>query len=165
MSYDYPIKQKEIIMTTIDSSVYIRRNKLRRIFETEFLKINNAINKACKEAGLEAFFIKYSPHLLDRAIQREIDEQYVFDLFGKITPHVKEIVEFLEMKPLPEVEAQIDPSVNYRPLRLEITDKNLWLGMTVNPALPGKSPTMCCRMAFVNSNRLEGKISTKVIYI
>ena len=57
MSYDYPIKQKEIIMTTIDSSVYIRRNKLRRIFETEFLKINNAINKACKEAGLEAFFI------------------------------------------------------------------------------------------------------------
>lgn len=147
----------------IDSSVYIRRNKLRRIFETEFAKINRIIASACTEAKIDVFFIKYSPHLLDRAIQREIDENYVFELFGKIGPHVKEIVEFLELPPQPILLADIIPGVEYRPLRLEITDRNLWLGMTVNTASPNKFPALCCRMAFINDQRLEGKISTKVI--
>ena len=148
---------------SIDSSVYIRRNKLRRIFETEFQKINNLISRACTEAKIDTFFIKYSPHLLDRAIQREIDEQYVFDLFNKLAPHVREIVSFLEMTPPPNIDSERIPGVEYRPLRLEITDRNLWLGMTVNPTPPNKFPVLCCRMAFINNNRLEGKISTKVI--
>lgn len=148
---------------TIDSSVYIRRNKLRRIFETEFAEINKSITSSCTEAGVKRFFVKYSPHLLDRAIQREIDEQYVFALFKRLHNHVKEVVEFLNMPALPDVEEDKEPGINYRPLRLEITDRNLWLGMTVDRPQPGKMPSLCCRMAFINNRRLEGKTSTKVI--
>lgn len=148
---------------SIDSSVYIRRNKLRRIFETEFQKINNQIKDACIKNGLKPFFVKYSPHLLDRAIQREIDEGYVFTLFQKLHAHVVEVVKFLEMTPAPDVEQELDPTVEYRPLRLEITDRNLWLGMTVDRHRPGQAYNLCCRMAFINNKRLEGKTSTKVI--
>lgn len=150
-------------MSNIDSSVYIRRNKLRRIFETEFAKINSNIASACKAQGLKPFFVKYSQHLLDRAIQREIDETYVFELFRKLDVHVTEVVEFLNMTPLPDVEAEKDPTIEYRPLRLEITDRNLWLGMTVDRHRPGNPYALCCRMAFINNKRLEGKTSTKVI--
>ncbi|AHY25088.1 endoribonuclease [Pectobacterium bacteriophage PM2] len=148
---------------TIDASVYIRRNKLRRIFETEFQKINLNISKACKAAGLAPFFVKCSPHLLDRAIQREIDEVYVFELFNKLSSHVNEVVDFLNMEPLPDVESKKVPGVNYRPLRLEITDRNLWLGMTVDRKSQYSPYTLLCRMAFINNRRLEGKIKTKVI--
>lgn len=148
---------------SIDSSVYIRRNKLRRIFETEFSKINATILETCNEKGVAPFIVKYSQHLLDRAIQREIDETYVFALFQKLHNHVVEVTEFLNMKPLPDVESEKDPSVEYRPLRLEITDRNLWLGMTVDRHRPGCIYSLCCRMAFINNRRLEGKTSTKVI--
>lgn len=148
---------------SIDAEVYIRRNKLRRIFETEFSKINAKIKASCKEANLDVFQVKYSIHLLDRAIQREIDEKYLFELFNKLHLHVKEVVDFLKKTPLPDVEDDILPGVDYRPLRLEITDRNLWLGMTVDRSHPGAVYGLKCRMAFVNNNRLEGKISTKVI--
>lgn len=150
-------------MSNIDSSVYIRRNKLRRIFETEFQKINSSIATACKEAGFAPFFVKYSQHLLDRAIQREIDEAYVFQLFHKLDAHVADVVEFLNMTPSPDVESEREKGVEYRPLRLEITDRNLWLGMTVDRHRPGTPFALCCRMAFINNKRLEGKTSTKVI--
>lgn len=148
---------------TIDSSVYIRRNKLRRIFETEFNQINKGIIETCTALGIEPFIVKYSQHLLDRAIQREIDETYMFALFKKLHNHVAEVTEFLNMPPLPDVETDKDPAVTYRPLRLEITDRNLWLGMTVDRHRPGTIFSLCCRMAFINNRRLEGKISTKVI--
>ncbi|BBC78178.1 endoribonuclease [Escherichia phage EcS1] len=149
---------------SIDSSVYIRRNKLRRIFETEFNSINAELKKACKEYGIkEVFHLKYSPHLLDRAIQREIDETYVFNLFHKLHRKVVDVVEYLRLKPLPDIEDHILPGVEYRPLRLEITDRNLWLGMTVDKGQTASSYGLTCRMAFINNKRLEGKISTKVI--
>lgn len=151
--------------STINPEVFIRRNKLRRIFETEFRDLNNAIKREALKQGVQPFFVKYSDHLLDRAIQREIDETYVFALFKKIHNHVKEINEFLVMEPLPDVEDEIQEGVEYRPLRLEITDKTLWLGMTVDRKQPNKGYSLKCRMAFVNSKRLEGKTSTKVIYL
>lgn len=150
-------------MSNIDASVYIRRNKLRRIFETEFSNINKSIKEACQTKGIPPFFVKYSPHLLDRAIQREIDETYVFLLFKKLHTQVDEVVQFLNMTPLPDVEEDKVEGIDYRPLRLEITDRNLWLGMTVDRHRPGNPYALCCRMAFINNKRLEGKISTKVI--
>ncbi|AEN93741.1 endoribonuclease [Enterobacteria phage vB_EcoM_IME341] len=152
-------------MSEINSEVFIRRNKLRRQFETEFRELNASIKKAAIKSGVPAFFIKYSNHLLDRAIQREIDEKYVFALFKQLHNHVKEIHEFLIQEPLPDVESEIVPGKVYRPLRLEITDKTLWLGMTVDRKHPDKGYSLKCRMAFVNSKRLEGKTSTKVIYL
>lgn len=156
-------------MSNIDPTVYIRRNKLRRIFAQEFDKINDRINAACKAAGSDiSFHVKYSSHLLDRAIQREIDEQYVFDLFNKLPTHVGKVIEFLQLPATPDIESELDENVNYRPLRLEITDGNLWLGMTVNK-FEGTTNLnnygLCCRMAFVNNRRLKGKISTEVIYL
>lgn len=151
---------------TINPEVFIRRNKLRRLFETEFIRLNASISTACMKAGVPAFFIKYSNHLLDRAIQREIDEEYVFALFKRIHNHVKEIHEFLELPPKPIEASEVDESIEYRPQRLEITDGTLWLGMTVslpNPEFPNRGHSMQCRMAFVNNKRLKGKISTKII--
>ena len=151
---------------TINSDVFIRRNKLRRIFETEFRKINAGIKDAAKTLGLPGFHIKYSQHLLDRAIQREIDENYVFELFHKVKNHVKEVAEFLSMPARPDVDEDFVEGVEYRPGRLEITDGNLWLGLTVcreNPAF--KMKTLQCRMAIINSKRLPGKASKAVIKI
>ncbi|QQG32177.1 site-specific RNA endonuclease [Citrobacter phage CkP1] len=154
-------------MSTINSEVFIRRNKLRRLFETEFNKINAKIKDEAKKAGVSAFHVKYSQHLLDRAIQREIDETYVFDLFRKLSNHVVEVNEFLELPERPDVEEDLDPNIEYRPLRLEITDGTLWLGFTVSKPHPEKTfdtpYSLQCRMAFINTNRYQGKTSKKVI--
>ena len=142
---------------TINSDVFIRRNKLRRIFETEFRKINASIKDAAKSLGLPGFHIKYSRHLLDRAIQREIDENYVFELFRKVKNHVKEVAEFLSMPARPDVDEDFVEGVEYRPGRL---------GLTVcreNPAF--KMKTLQCRMAIINNKRLPGKASKAVIKI
>lgn len=143
----------------MNPNIFVRREKLRRQFEMKFRDINNDI----RENASSPFMVKYSDHLLDRAIQRDIDANYVFNLIEKITEHTTEVNDFLRMEPLPDVEEHIDPDKVYRPLRLELTDGNLWIGMTVDKCAPGKIPRLKCRMAFINNRRLEGKISTKVI--
>ncbi|ANA49462.1 endoribonuclease [Salmonella phage vB_SnwM_CGG4-1] len=152
-----------------NAEVFIRRNKLRRLFETEFAKINSEIKAASTAAGIPGFHVKYSQHLLDRAIQREIDENYVFELFHKLSNHVVEVNTFLELPERPDVEEELNSNIEYRPLRLEITDKTLWLGFTVSKPTPGKTfstpYSMQCRMAFINNNRYEGKTSKYVIYL
>lgn len=152
-------------MSDFNVEVFSTRQKLRRRFETEFREINKSIMAAAKAAKVEPFFIKYSDHLLDRAIQREIDESYVFKLFKRLHNHVADINQFLNMPSLPEVESEIDPTIEYRPLRLEITDGTLWIGLTVDIKKPEKCYSLKCRMAFVNNKRLKGKISTKVINV
>ncbi|ARB05903.1 hypothetical protein fHeYen901_130 [Yersinia phage fHe-Yen9-01] len=149
-------------MSELTYETHIRRSKLRRVFETEFAQINASIKTACKEQNLKPFHIRFTPHLLDRAIQREIDEVYMFKLFNRLHTKVKDVVEYLEMTPLPAVEYKILPGVEYRPFRLELTDGNLWLGLTVDNPLKHESG-LRCRMAIVNNRRLEGKIGTKVI--
>lgn len=149
---------------TINTEVFIRRNKLRRHFESEFRQINNEIREASKAAGVSSFHLKYSQHLLDRAIQREIDETYVFELFHKIKDHVLEVNEFLSMPPRPDIDEDFIDGVEYRPGRLEITDGNLWLGFTVcKPNEKFKDPSLQCKMAIINSRRLPGKASKAVI--
>lgn len=150
---------------SIKVEVFTSRQKLRRLFETEFREINKSIQAAAKVAGVEPFFIKYSDHLLDRAIQRDIDESYVFKLFKRLHNHVADVNQFLNMTPYPEVESEVDLTVEYRPMRLEITDGTLWLGMTVDRKLQSKCFSLKCRMAFINNKRLKGKISTKVINV
>lgn len=153
---------------TTNPEVFIRRNKLRRLFETEFRKINSDIKKACALAGVPWFHVKYSQHLLDRAIQREIDETYVFALFNRLSNKVVEMNEYLELPERPDTEEVLEEGINYRPLRLELTDGTLWLGLTVskpNPEFAFTNPSLQCRMAFVNNQRHPGKISTKVIYL
>lgn len=145
--------------------VFIRRTKLRRKFEEAFRSLNLSVRARAKAEGKEPFFTKYSDHLLDRAIQREIDEEYVFSVLSKIPDHLKEINEFLAMPWLPIDPKDIDENIEYKPMRLEITDGNLWLGFTMDIPRPGKGPSIKCRMAFVNDKRLKGKISTKVIHI
>lgn len=154
-------------MTDINPEVFIRRNKLRRQFETEFGKINRAAVEFCKDNAIEnSYHFRYSPHLLDRAIQREIDETYMFKLLRAVKEHSQEISDFLALPPLPHAEQGTIDTDGYRPLRLEITDGNLWLGITVDPKTSKYNTYgLCCRMAFVNNKRLPGKISTKVIKV
>lgn len=149
---------------TINSEVFIRRNKLRRQFETEFRQINDEIREASKAAGVSTFHLKYSQHLLDRAIQREIDEKYVFELFHKIKNHILEVNEFLALPERPDIDEDFVDGIDYRPGRLEVTDGSLWLGFTVcRPNEKFKDPSLQCRMAIVNSKRLPGKASKAVI--
>ncbi|WJZ27998.1 endoribonuclease [Serratia phage 92A1] len=154
-------------MSLSNPDIYIRRQKLRRMFESEFQQINTDIVNTLKSMGSsQRFHVKYHPHFLDRVAQREIEEKYVFDLFKKLPSCSQEVIDFLLMPPLPATEEDLDPEVNYRPLRLELTDGTLWLGMTVD-----RHPENCtsfgltCRMGFINSSRLKGKISTKVIKV
>ena len=51
---------------TTNPEVFIRRNKLRRRFETEFKSVNDSIRNACASAGIPAFFIKYSNATLSK---------------------------------------------------------------------------------------------------
>lgn len=153
---------------TINAEVFIRRNKLRRQFETEFYKINKGIKDACNSQGIEWFHIKYSQHLVDRAIQREIDEGYVFSLLEKLKSHVVEVVQFLDMPERPDIDEDFVDGIEYRPGRLEVTDGNLWLGLTVSkPDLTGRftNKSLQCRMAIVNNKRHAGKNSKQVIKI
>ena len=145
--------------------VFIRRTKLRRKFEESFKSLNSSLRTSARKIGQDSFFVKYSDHLLDRAIQRDIDEEYVFSILSKFPNHIKEINEFLRLPPLPQADEEIIKGVEYRPMRLEITDGTLWLGFTVDLPRKGKGPSIKCRMAFVNDKRLKGKISTKVIHI
>lgn len=158
-------------MSEINSEVFIRRNKLRRLFETEFYKINSGIKTSASKASVDWFHIKYSQHLVDRSIQREIDEQYVFSLFHKLAgnpEHVKEVAQFLLLPERPDIDEDFVVGIEYRPLRLEITDGNLWLGLTVSKPDPNKrftNSSLQCRMAIVNSKRFAGKNSKHVITI
>lgn len=151
-------------MSLVNPEVYIRRQKLRRLFEAEFLQINNNIVDVLKNLNIEErYHVKYHQHFLDRVAQREIDEGYVFELLKKLPSESEQVVEFLKLPALPPTEETLDPNVVYRPLRLELTDEKLWLGMTIDSN--GSSYGLTCRMGFINASRLKGKISTKVIKV
>ncbi|QPB12259.1 hypothetical protein [Providencia phage PSTCR6] len=139
---------------------YVERAKLRRFFTDEFKEINKYIRDKMPD---EHFFLKFSPHLVDRVIQRDIAYGHVIKLVREMTNHCEEIYSFCKMVPLPKP-GEPREDIEYRPLRLEVTDGNLWLGFTADPT--NISPIgLLCRMAFYNPNRKPGKISTKLIKV
>ena len=142
-------------------NVHVRRSKLRRFFETEMARVNGEIRDMC---GDSYFFVRFSPHMLDRIIDRQICEHKVMNLFTRFAEHIPEIKEYLSLPDLPDgVDATHGDG--FRPLRLEVTDGTLWVGMTVDKTHNEKERGLCCRMIIENSNRLEGKTSTKVIRV
>ncbi|ASD52049.1 endoribonuclease [Pseudomonas phage PspYZU05] len=135
--------------------MHLYRSKLRRVFEVEFKRINKLIKENCEKESCQSFFIKYSPHLFDRIIDWEIDVDDIFRLFYKVTDNVHLVHEFLEI-----------PDSESRPLRLEITDGTLWLGLTLSKRseiVKHSTQTLQCRTVIKNPNRLQGRISTHVI--
>ncbi|MDP1183330.1 hypothetical protein Q6285_29095, partial [Klebsiella pneumoniae] len=59
-----------------------------------------------------------------------------------------------------------DLGVKYRELRLELTNGDLWIGLTADKTQnsPG-TYGLCCRMGIINKNRKPGKISTRLINV
>lgn len=138
-------------METIN--VHVRRSKLRRFFETEMRKTNAKIKEKCLNDGYgEYIFIRFSPHMIDRLTDRHIDEHKTMELFNKVETRLPEIFDFLKMED--------------RPNRLEITDGNMWIGMTVDLIEDGKPyHGLCCRMIIENPKRLAGKMSAVVLKV
>lgn len=134
------------------SNFYSRRSKLRRFFEVEMRKSNALLKKRCIEKYNEYIFVRFSGHMIERLIDRGIDEKYIMEVFRKMSDKTSELMEFLHMKD--------------RPIRLEVTDGNLWIGMTVDLIEEGKGYNgLCCRMIIENPKRLAGKIPTYVINV
>lgn len=133
-------------------NVHVRRSKLRRFFETEMRKTNASIKETCLREFGEYVFIRFSPHMIDRLTDRHIDEHKTMELFNKIEGRLPEIFDFLKMEE--------------RPNRLEITDGNMWIGMTVDAIEEGHGYYgLCCRMIIENPKRLPGKMSAVVLKV
>ena len=134
-------------------NVHVRRSKLRRFFETEMRKTNADIKNKCFDAGYgEYIFIRFSPHMIDRLTDRNIDEHKTMELFNKVEKKLPELFTFLRMED--------------RPNRLEITDGVMWIGLTVDVIDEGKGyHGLCCRMIIENPERLSGKMSAFVVRV
>ena len=151
----------------MSAEIHIRRSKIRRMFENQFRVINSHIHDtAIKQGYPEKFHVKYSPHFLDRIIMRELDETAVLNLLSNFHNDFvfEEVMSYLLLPPLPDDQEEIDVNVNYRELRLELTDGKLWIGLTADKTQnsPG-TYGLCCRMGIINVNRKPGKISTRLI--
>lgn len=133
-------------MSQPETNVHVRRSKLRRFFETELRKTN----KDLRGDG-EYFFVRFSPHMVDRLTDRNICEHDTLRLINKLCSVRSEVLDFLKME--------------NRPMRLELTDGVYWLGMTVDAIEETGFWGLTCRMIIKNRHRLQGKTSTHVIKV
>lgn len=115
-------------------------------------KTNKMLKEMCLREYNEYIFIRFSTHMIDRLIDRGIDEKYAMSIFNKILDKIPSIMSFIHDKD--------------RPMRLEITDGCLWIGFTVDLIEEGLGCYgLCCRMIIKNPNRLEGKTTAVVIRV
>lgn len=142
-------------------SIYVERSKTRRILETEFRNLNKYFKNILPKDDWLRF--NFSTHIIDRIIQRDLSIQQVIRLMYNLEEKVQEVLDYCHLPPLPAPGEKLE-DIEYRPVRLEITDGKLWLGFTVSPY--EKSPyKLNLRMGFFNPNRLPSKVSTKLIKV
>lgn len=133
-------------------NTHVRRSKLRRFFETEMRETNRKLREKCLGDYDEYIFIRFSSHMIDRLIDRNISEYYTMEIFNKMIDRIPDIMDFINLKD--------------RPMRLEITDGNLWTGMTVDVIERGVGCIgLCVRMVIENPKRLSGKMPAFVIHV
>lgn len=133
----------------MNPELHIMRSKFRRLLENELRKTNRLMKGKCLETLDKYIFIRYTSHIIDSMIDRNISPQYVVELFNKIHNHIDKVVDFVNT---PD-----------RPMRIEFTDGNLWAGFTIDKA--DDVIGLCCRMLIVNGKRLEGKIPSVVVHV
>ncbi|AAQ81427.1 endoribonuclease [Aeromonas phage Riv-10] len=146
----------------------MNRYKLRRVLEDKFKEINSRIEASRNtRQGSHKFHLEYTYHFIDDLIIRKIDVDYVLQLVNRIDDHLDAIDEHMSLPYPPTLDLKRDDQVQYRPIRLEITDGNLWIGLTTSKIPPSGeySSAITCRMAIVNSRRLSSNVTTRVIKV
>lgn len=144
----------------------MNRYKLRRLLEEEFRQVNSQIEAGRATSGVtHRFHLEYTYHFIDDMLLRKISLEQVMALIGKIPSVMKEIDEYMALPYPPHLHEKRVEGVKYRPIRLEITDGRLWIGITPSKIPPSDdySSSLTCRMAIVNSRRLASNVTTKVI--
>lgn len=144
----------------------MNKYKLRRLFEQEFAKLNAELIQFANANGFIPFHLKYTPHFIDDLIKRDISYTAILNLLSKSKNHMDEISKFLALPYQPRMEEDKTPGVEYRPLRLELTDGELWIGLSSDKPFGqffDNVVGMTCRMAIVNPVRLPSRISCTVI--
>lgn len=144
----------------------MNRYKLRRILETEFKAINEMIaTNASSQNVTHKFHMEYTYHFIDDIILRKIDVDSVVKLIRGVVSHLGEIDNYMSLPYPPHLHEKRVDGIEYRPIRLELTDGSLWVGITPSKIPPSDeySSSLTCRMAIVNSRRLSSNVTTKVI--
>ncbi|WKW84346.1 endoribonuclease [Aeromonas phage GomatiRiver_11] len=144
----------------------MNRYKMRRLLEDAFKEVNTQIAQTSAEQGVtHKFHIEYTYHFIDDLLLRKIDLDYAISLIRNIVNHLEEIDNYMSLPYPPHLHEKRAEDVVYRPIRLEITDGNLWIGITPSKIPPSDkySSSLTCRMAIVNSRRLSSNVTTKVI--
>ncbi|UYD57439.1 endoribonuclease [Aeromonas phage B614] len=142
----------------------MNRYKLRRILECEFKEMNARIEKA-RAKDSHSFHLEYTYHFIDDLILRNICPDYAIKLIRGLESKMEEIDAYMSLPYPPHLHEKREEGVEYRPIRLEITDGNLWIGITPSKIPPSNdySSSLTCRMAIVNNRRLASNVTTKVI--
>lgn len=144
----------------------MNRYKLRRILEAEFKEINKSIELARVSYGIgHRFHLEYTYHFIDDLLLRNIDSDHMIKLIRAISTKMTEIDAYMSLPYPPHLNEKRVEGVEYRPIRLEITDGTLWIGITPSKIPPSAdySSSLTCRMAIVNARRLTSNVTTKVI--
>lgn len=144
----------------------MNRYKLRRILEAEFKAVNASIEEARSSSGHgHRFHLEYTYHFIDDLILRNIDVDAMLKLVKGLKDEIDQIDEYMSLPYPPHLDEKRVEGVEYRPIRLEITNGSLWIGITPSKIPPSSeySSSLTCRMAIVNSRRLTSNVTTKVI--
>ncbi|ASU00739.1 endoribonuclease [Aeromonas phage AS-gz] len=144
----------------------MNRYKLRRILEAEFKEINRKIEEARLASGHgHRFHLEYTYHFIDDLLLRNINVDDTLCLIKGLKEKIHEVDEYMSLPYPPHLDEKRVEGVEYRPIRLEITNGSLWIGITPSKIPPSSeySSSLTCRMAIVNSRRLTSNVTTKVI--
>lgn len=144
----------------------MNRYKLRRILEAEFKDINTNIEEVRASSGHgHRFHLEYTYHFIDDLLLRNIDIDSMLKLIRALKNKIDEVDSYVSLPYPPHLDEKRIEGVEYRPIRLEITDGSLWIGITPSKIPPSSeySSSLTCRMAIVNSRRLTSNVTTQVI--
>lgn len=146
---------------------HILRAKMRRQLEAV---LNGLTRKAQSHLGESEikFHLKYTKHFMDDLIDRKISVDEVYALFVKSFDKIHEYSEYLNLPYRPYVDEEIVSGVEYRPTRLEVSDGDIWVGLTSDKPLiyeENRNIGLTCRMAIRNPSRKPSRVSTKTIMV
>lgn len=145
---------------------HVLRAKMRRQLEAV---LNGLTRKAhsLSDSDLK-FHLKYTKHFMDDLIDRNISVDEIYALFEKAFTEMDEFTNYLSLPYRPYVDEEIVEGVEYRPTRLEVSDGEIWIGLTSDKPLiyeENRNIGLTCRMAIRNSSRMPSRVSTKTIMV
>jgi len=145
---------------------HVMRAKMRRHLEAALNGLTRKAQSMCE--GELTFHLKYTKHYMDDLLDRNISVDEIYALFEKSFEQMSEFTDYLALPYRPYVDEEIVPGVEYRPTRLEVSNGELWIGLTSDKPLiheENKNIGLTCRMAIRNASRMPSRVSTKTIMV